>query len=329
MKARTLRITASIFTLFVFIAGTAAHAGVKDDAVAASANYSSSISSADTLPEEPQSQSGVPPLQKPEKAKRSAPVPVTPEPVNTETPVKPVRTSVRPFSTVGIAVKMGIAGAGFDIAVPLARKFNLRGGASFFSFDHTFVSDGTNYNASLDFKSAIVALDWFPFGNSFRLSPIAQVYNGNTVNANTSVPAGQSFQLNDTPYFSSVGNPIHGTAAFSFGNQNGSKVAPGFTLGFGNMIPRGKGEHWSVPFEIGFVYIDAPRVLLNLGGISCPTQLDANNSTSATIPGPGCSFVATDPTTQINVQQEQVDIDNDLSVLRFYPVVSIGVSYKF
>ncbi len=31
----------------------------------------------------------------------------------------------------------------------------------------------------------------------------------------------------------------------------------------------------------------------------------------------------------MNLQEEQVDINNDLSILRFYPVVSIGVSYKF
>jgi hypothetical protein len=273
--------------------------------------------------------SGVPPAPKPEKAKKSAPAPIAAPAADITQPAKPAKNSIRPFTHPAIAVKMGIAGAGFDVAVPLARKFNLRGGASFFSFQHTFVSDGTNYNASLDFKSAMVAIDWYPFGGAFRMSPIVQVYNGNTVNANTSVPAGQSFELNNVQYFSSVGNPINGTAAFSFGNQNGSKVAPGFTIGFGNMIPRGKGQHWSVPFELGFVYIDAPQVLINLGGISCPNQLDANNSTSPTVPGPGCSFVATDPTTQINVQQEQVDINNDLSVLRFYPVVSVGVSYKF
>ncbi len=225
-------------------AGTAAYAGVKDDAITASAGYSSSASTSDTLPEEPQGQSGVPPAPKPEKAQKQARVDIA-------QPAKPARKTIRPFSTVGIAVKMGIAGAGFDVAVPLARKFNLRGGASFFSFDHTFSSDGTNYDANIDLKTAMLAVDWFPFGGAFRMSPIVQLYNGNTVNANTSVPAGQSFELNNVQYFSSVGNPIHGTAAFSFGNQNGSKVAPGFTLGFGNMIPRGKGSTGVFPLRSG------------------------------------------------------------------------------
>jgi len=220
---------------------------------------------------------------------------------------------------------MGLSGAGFDVAVPLARKFNLRGGASFFFLDHTFLSDGTSYDANINLETAMVAVDWFPFGGAFRLSPIVQIYNGNSVSANLSVPAGQQFSLGDEDSYSSVSDPIHGTAAFTLGDQGGSKVAPGFTLGFGNMIPRSKSKHWSVPFEAGFVYIQTPQVVLNFQGISCQNQADA----ATAIPGPSCTNIATDPTSQANVQEEQVDINNDLSGLKWFPILTIGLSYKF
>jgi hypothetical protein len=305
-----IRLSPTIALLLIFFPGSFVYASPKDDAVVASASYSTSAA----LPDEPAAQygqTGVPPAPKGEKTEK------------TRTPEKP--GDIRPFSTVGIAVKMGIAGAGFDVAVPLARKFNLRGGASFFSFDHTFVSDGTNYDASIDLKTAMLAIDWFPFGGAFRLSPIVQLYNGNSMQANLSVPAGQEFSLGNQNSYSSVSNPVHGTANFLLGDQGGSKVAPGLTLGFGNMIPRGKGQHWSVPFEVGFLYIQTPQILLNFQGESCNTQADA----TTTIPGPTCVNIATDPTSQSNVKQEQVDINNNLSGLRFYPVLSVGLSYKF
>ncbi|HXB63143.1 MAG TPA: hypothetical protein VNU94_09875 [Acidobacteriaceae bacterium] len=306
-----------MLALFLLAAGAAAYAAPRDDTVAASAAYSSSLSSTDALPDEPQAQSGVPPAPKEEKAEK----PAKTASANTEKPVKP--GSIRPFSTVGIDVKVGLAGAGFDIATPLARKFNLRGGASFFNFDHTFVSDGTNYDASIDLKSAMLAIDWFPFGGAFRLSPIVQLYNGNSMMANLSVPAGQEFSLGNQNSYSSVSNPVHGTANFLLGDQGGSQVAPGFTMGFGNIIPR-KG-HWSVPFEIGFLYIQTPQVLLNFQGTSCNTQADA----ATVVPGPSCVNIATDPTSQTNVKQEQTDINNNLNELRFFPVLSVGLSYKF
>jgi hypothetical protein len=309
---RSNRTASVILALLLMLPSAAAYGGTKDDAVAASASYSSSAA----LPEEPVAQygqTGVPPLPKTEKAEKSPKAEKTRKPGD-----------IRPFSTVGVAVKMGIAGAGLDVAVPLARKFNLRGGASFFSFDHTFVSDGTNYDASIDLKTAMLAIDWFPFGGAFRLSPIVQLYNDNSVQANLSVPAGQEFSLGDQNSYSSASNPVHGTANFLLGDLGGSKVAPGFTLGFGNMIPRGKGQHWSVPFEVGFLYIQTPLVQLSFQGTSCQNQADAGP-----VPGPSCTNIATDATSQSNIKQQQTDINNNLSSLRFYPVISVGLSYKF
>jgi len=301
---RTLRITAVILA----ISGSIAYAGTNDaNAAAAADGYSTSVAQEPVEPIAP---------AKPEK------LPV----VNSSKPSSP---TVRPFTHPAIAVKIGLGGAGFDVALPLARKFNVRGGASFFSYNDTFTTDGTSYNANLQFQSSNVSIDWFPFGGSFRMSAVGQVYNGNTMSANTSVPAGQSFSLNNVNYYSSAGSPIGGTASLSLGNQGGSQMAPGFTIGFGNMIPRGKGQHWSVPFEIGFVYIQSPQIQLNLKGISCATQAEATAQVTTTPTVTGCAYTATDPATQANVVQEQNELNNDLNPLRFYPILSIGLSYKF
>jgi hypothetical protein len=221
---------------------------------------------------------------------------------------------IRPFSTAALAVNFGSGGIGVELATPLAQHFNLRVGGSFFSYSGNFNSDGINIDGDLKFRSGRAGLDYYPFHGGFRISPGVTFYNGNNLNATTLVPGGQSFSLGDTNYFSSTTDPVHGTASLYFGKR----VDPSLTIGFGNMIPR-SGRHVSFPFEIGFQYIDAPTITITLQGTAC---MYANNPAS-------CSPVATDPETQANLQQQEADINADIKPLRFYPIISQGVSVRF
>lgn len=143
-------------------------------------------------------------------------------------------SSNKPFSALGVAVKVGVEGVGFDVATPLARKFNLRAGASFFSYQGSLTEDGIQINPDVRFRKAAASLDYYPFGGSFRVSPGFVFYNGNHATATALVPAGQTFDLNDTTYTSSVTDPVRGSAIFDFGK----KQAPSFTIGWGNSTLR-------------------------------------------------------------------------------------------
>lgn len=227
----------------------------------------------------------------------------------------PVVTSgIRPFSAAAVALKFGIAGFGLDVATPLANKLNLRGSGSFFKYSPAISTDGININGTVDFRSVGASLDYYPFGGAFRLSPGLTFYNGNKLNAIASIPAGQTFTLNNIDYSSSAADPVHGTADVAFGN----KVAPSLTFGFGNMLPRKASQHWSVPFEFGAEYIGKPTIALALSGTACQNGSAAN-----------CKQIAQDPIAMKNLADEQTDLNNNLSPLRFYPIISIGVSYKF
>ena len=220
--------------------------------------------------------------------------------------------STRPFSAVALGVKVGVEGIGFEVATPLARKLNLRGSASFFNYNPNLTEDGINVTGALKFKTVNASLDFYPFGGSFRISPGVTMYNGNRLAGIATIPGGQTFTLNDTDYTSSPADPVKGTFNVSFGKQ----VAPSLTMGFGNMLPRRVGQHWSVPFEVGFEYIGRPLIALSLSGTACQNGID-------------CGPIATDPSTQANVQQEQNELNDDIAGLRFYPIVSLGVAYKF
>jgi len=221
-----------------------------------------------------------------------------------------LRDPMRPFSDVGLSLKFGMGGVGFEVATPLGERINLRAGASFLSYNPKFVDDAMNVVGDVKFRTAQASVDYYPFGGKFRVSPGLVLYNGNHITANVVVPGGQSITFDATAYVSSTADPIITNVAASFGH----KIAPSLTFGWGNLIPR-DGKHWSVPFEMGFEYVGTPRIDLNVSGSACQQG--------------SCGPITTDPTTKTNVLSEQNTLNHDIAPLRFYPIVSTGIGYRF
>ena len=227
--------------------------------------------------------------------------------------VDPVASSMRPFSKLGVGVNVGTLGIGVEAATPLANRFNLRGGGNFFSYSRNIDRSGLTYVANLDLRSVQASLDWFPFGGSFHLSPGAMVYNGTKVAANVQVPTNTAFTLNGVDYYSDPSDPLSGSAKVTF-----PVAGPQFTAGFGNMVPRKDSKHFSVPFEFGFVYFGTGTTLLNFNGSACTSPGGVNCQKASSYPG-----------FQTNVTAEEAKIEKYVKYARFYPILRIGVSYKF
>jgi hypothetical protein len=231
----------------------------------------------------------------------------------------PSRQSSLPFSGLAIGVKFGLAGIGFDVATPLIHQWiNLRGGASFITYTpSTITEDNLNINGTIKFQNAAAMMDFFPFHGRIRLSGGATIYNNTGLTATLSVPTGQSFTVGGIDYYSEPYNavtnpngPIAGTGVFTFG---GNQVVPRATIGTGNMLPR-KG-HFTFESEIGFQYFSAPTVLYTFTGTGCTTFLAGVYTNCGPIP-------------QANITSEQNKLQNDLTDLRFFPILSFGLSYK-
>ena len=221
--------------------------------------------------------------------------------------------AVRPFYGLAIGVRVGTTGVGLDLATPLSKRLNLRAGGSFLSIDPHFVEDGMDVIGDIQLRSGFVAMDVFPFHGGFHISPGYTLYNGDRLSGKATVPGGQDFDLGDGTYTSDTTDPVHGT----FDLSSGGKSAPRLTLGWGNMIPR-TDRHWSFLLEIGAEYVGKPpQVTLTLAGTVCQ--------------GPGfCQSISQNPTAAQNVTIEQNQINSEIpSWLRFFPLVSTGVSYRF
>ena len=219
--------------------------------------------------------------------------------------------ATRPFRSLAVALTLGTGGIGLDLATPLTSKLNLRAGAAFLNYTTSFTVDTIPIDGTLHLTSASAAVDWFPTGRSFHISPGITLYNDTTYNALIFIPGNQVVTLNDQNYTSDPADPIHGTAFLRFGNR----VAPRLTVGWGNVI-RHRTAGLTFPVDIGIEYITPPTALFVLAGSSC----DSTGS---------CDPIQSDPATQQNILEQQTEIVNELHPLRFFPILSIGISYKF
>lgn len=209
------------------------------------------------------------------------------------------------FPHFGIGLKASTLGAGIEVATPVSRRANLRVGFNHFVYAHNFRYQGSLYDAQLNLFSAQANYDWFPFGKSLHLSPGLLAYNGNRVRATTSDTAASQAEPG---IFT---NPITGSARIEF-----AKVAPLFLMGWGNLIPR-RGRHVSVSFEWGAAYHGQPRASLHMNPIVCASGDMI------------CLEASADPSIQSSFQSEQTQIRKEVSPYKYYPVISLGLGYRF
>src|SRR5579871_6005089 len=214
--------------------------------------------------------------------------------------------------TVGIGVKVSTLGAGAEAAVRVTHRTNLRAGFNVIEYSRGFNKDGVAYNGQLNFKTFEAHYDIFPFAKSFHISPGVLVYAADPITATETVPGNQSFTLGGVNYISDPADPVNVSGKITF-----NRAAPMVTLGWGNLVSRKEGKHFSVPFEVGVAFQGAPKANLALAGSVCDST------------GVFCRSVASDPTVQSNVVSEQNKINNSMSFFKAYPIISLGFGYKF
>lgn len=214
-----------------------------------------------------------------------------------------------PFRSWRIDGEASSLGAGFTLSTPIARQFDLRGGANLIGFGAEFNVDGLHYDSRIKLRSGNLRLDWFPRKRSFHISP-GILYANNYVKAPSHVPAGERFTLGDEDFVNSVSDPVHGDASFTYSRR----VSPMLTAGFRNILP-GQHKHIAVPLEFGVVYTGTPKIDVSLAGTAC--QQD------------GCFRFEENAEAQQSLRNEVRDINNTLSDFPVYPVVSLGFGYRF
>jgi hypothetical protein len=232
--------------------------------------------------------------------------------------------SETPLSRIGFGAGISPLGIQLQTAVNLSSHFNLRADGNFFNYATSFASNGINASGQLNLSSAGASLDVYPFRSGFHISPGLLFRNQDQISATANVPAGSSFTLNGTTYYSANANaatgatPITGTGILGLNTNNPAFTA---TAGWGN-IARHNG-HWSVPFEAGVAFIGDPSVKVNLGGWACADQAQTECSDLSSTTNPIAVAIQSNLTAQI------AKWTTDLSPLKTFPIASVGLAYSF
>ena len=205
---------------------------------------------------------------------------------------------VFPFSLVyaqniSMALKAGTLGVGLEAERTFSDSFGGRVGINYFTYDYNSTKADIDYNIDLNLLSVSALLDWHPFQGSFRISGGA-LYNGNDIDLDAKTAA--TYQIGDTTYTSAnIGNLK--------GNVDFNDIAP--YLGIGWDTTFGKSKKLGFLLELGAIYQGSPKVDLSISG-PIATQAFLND-----------------------LQAEEDSLQEDLDNFEYYPVLAVGLNYRY
>jgi len=193
---------------------------------------------------------------------------------------------------MGITAKVGTLGVGGDVTLTFGGDLNLRGGYNWFSYDHTADLNEAELDGTVEMGTFPILLDWHCFGGGFRLSG-GVVVNNNEVKL-TSQP-GTVLELDGQPFRV---DSVDGRVTFD-------DYAPYAGFGYGNALS--KDGRWNFACDFGVLFQGEPKA--------------------------EATAKASDPRAQSALdralQAEIVDYQEDIKNFAYWPVISIGLSYRF
>lgn len=218
-----------------------------------------------------------------------------------------LKTSIAALSAFGLA---GAAAADGDFAVTggigtiggalegqyqVNELFQLRAGVNYLTFDETIDVDDISYDGDLDFSGFGAFVDVHPFGGSFFVTGGA--YAGEK-SIDLIASSTVSVDIGGMTFTPAEYGRLEGDVSFD-------DVAPFLGLGFDTTF-EGSGP-------IGF-HILAGAAMFGSGDVT----LEAVGGT-----------LSNDPILQAELQQEIQDIEDEIEDYELWPVVQLGLSYRF
>lgn len=200
---------------------------------------------------------------------------------------------------IGIYAKAGTLGAGGGLGIGLRESLNVRVGANAFSYSKDIEETDINYDGDLEWKSGELLLDWHPFGGSFRVTAGAYL-NRNEISAKGEPSAG-TYTIDDTVYSAAEVGSLRGEIDFK-------SVSPYIGIGWGNVV--GRDGRFSFVADIGALHQGSPNVKVTA---VCGSGIGAAR----------CAQLQSD------VDAEVRQLEQDIDDFEWWPVISIGLGYRF
>lgn len=191
---------------------------------------------------------------------------------------------------VALTARMGTLGPGLEVTTSLSDRFNARLGGHYFPYSRSDVFSDDDVDVRSDADLTLMSVSAFADWHPFR--NVFRLTAGIVYNRNevSSVVTPISSYTIDEKTFS----PERiGTMEASIGHK--ASFNPYVGLGFGNAV---SGSRLGMSFDLGVLYTDSPKVRMSGTGMIAPTANQAP------------------------------DLEEDLSGITLYPLLSLGISYK-
>jgi len=203
-------------------------------------------------------------------------------------------------SRFALGANVGTTGLGIEAQIKLNPKLTLRGGFDSLQFDEEVEGDDILYDGEIDFSTGGAFLDFHPTGGAFFVS--AGAYFGDRqINVSGTPADGTTVEIGDDTFTAAQ----VGTLA---GNMDFGGTAPFVGLGWNNTFTTD--NRWGFKFLVGAAFGDDPEATLaRVGGAPLSpadqTRLNAE------------------------LQAEEMEIEEETDGFTVYPVVQLGLSFKF
>lgn len=211
-----------------------------------------------------------------------------------ETPAAEEETS----SGINIALgaRISTLGVGPELSVGFSDYLTTRVAGHWGEFSVDGDTSDVKWDTDLNLASGLATVEWNVFGGGFHID-VGVIVHDNYVDA-TAEPTGGTFTFNGTTYTAAQAGTVSGDVDFD------NSVAPYVGIGWGN--PVDNDTDLTFFCNLGVVFQGSPDVSLTATGT-----------------------LANDPLFQQNLKYEEKELQDELDKFEYYPVITLGMSYKF
>lgn len=212
----------------------------------------------------------------------------------------------RNFPSIGVGATAGTLGAGLTVTVPVLPVLNARLWGTGLGFDVDVDiddSDGVPDN-ELEFDGDVTLgavggmLDYHPFANGLRFS-LGVLYSLNKFDGDATCDV-LACEVGGQPAVITQGDRLNGEVDYT-------GVAPYLGLGWGNAVD--EDGRLTFSFDLGVMFTGSPDVTVRCSQVS-----------GGAAPQALCDAQA---------DQEEDDLEDEIGEFDVYPVLSIGLAYRF
>ncbi len=193
-----------------------------------------------------------------------------------------------------LSAKAGTLGLGLEAAASINTHFDARVGVNAFIRGYSGTESDIKYDIDLTLLSFAGLIDWYPTQAGFRLTG-GVLLNKNSLDLKATSSA--SYDIGGTTYTAAEVGTLKGELDFK-------DLAPYAGIGWGKHF--GRKSSWSLNFDLGVMFQGSPKLDYTTDG-----TLSSNAAFRA------------------DLDREMQDAKDELDKFKYYPVVSVGVTYRF